>query len=81
MTIDIRHYAFYTVQKGGSIVPKTIEEDYEEALKGYEHSSLRALCDRDPELRALVFSASLYERLHPEPAVEESEENKQPPTV
>ena len=67
-------------------MPKTLEEEYEEALKGYDHPSLNELCERDPALRALVFSAGLYERLlarlYPEPAAEEKEETAvQPPTA
>ena len=64
MTIDIRHYAFYTGQKGGISVPKTPEEEYEEALKGFEHPPLGELYERHPELRTMAFEARMYARLH-----------------
>lgn len=62
-------------------MPKTLEEEYEEALKGYDHPSLAELCERHPTLRMTILENGLYERLqarfHPETAAEE----EQPPTT
>ena len=68
---------------------QTIEEYYEEAMKGRDHLSLPELCKRYPTLGKMVFEAELYEQLlerrYPAPAAEEnngeSTKEEQPPTA
>ncbi len=68
-------------------MPKTLEEEYEESLKGYDHPSLKELYERHPALQLMAFQAGMYERLlarlYPETADEEKEEKaaEQPPTA
>ena len=62
-------------------MPKTLEEEYEEALKGFDHPSLEELYEHHPELRIMAFEARMYERLHARLHPEDTNQEEQPPTT
>lgn len=74
-------YMLYTGQKGGIPVPKTEEEEYEEALKGFDHPRLEEVYERCPDLRVMAFEARMHQRLHAYFHPEDAAQEEQPPTT